>query len=141
VLKLIENADVDLEEAVRGYRALGDELSRCDAVAASARSRIAKAGTRLPAAARKQLDRLDREALRARASLGLAEPAQRRGRALRAAIVAVSVAVIGFAAVTLVGIVSGLGVLPTLAVVRDFEPLNPITVFLNSFGCCSGHLL
>jgi hypothetical protein len=140
VLKLVENADVDLGEAARGYGSLGAELARCDALAASARSRIAKARSRLPTADRKQLDRLDREALRARASLGLDESPRRRGRWLRAAIVAVSVGVIGLAAVTLVGVVSGLGALPTLAAMRDFELPNPIMMFLHSFGCCSGHL-
>jgi hypothetical protein len=55
--------------------------------------------------------------------------------------VAVSVGVIGLAAVTLVGVVSGLGALPTLAAMRDFELPNPVIMFLHSFGCCSGPLV
>jgi hypothetical protein len=133
VLELIEDADDDLRSAARGYALLATELTRCDALAASARSRIAKARSRLPVADRKQLDRLDREALRARASVGPSESPRRRGRVLRAAIVAISFSVIGLAAATLVGVVSGLGGLPSLGVLHAFLPLNPFEIFWRSF--------
>jgi hypothetical protein len=138
VVKLVEGADADLQAAATVYTALAGELEQCDQVVASARQRIARAGKRLAAGDKAELQRLDGIARSARAKLIAVAGSLNtwRGRIVRWGIVAASVATFAVAGVVWVGVLSGLGALPALGSLGTVLPWNLVQAVLGSWHCC-----
>jgi hypothetical protein len=132
VLKVLEGADDDLRAAARTYRVLADEIAQCDAVAAAARARIARAHRRLSTADRHEVGLIDRAAQRARDLL----LSGARRRVVNGAIVAVSAAVIGVIGVSIVGVVSGLTATPVVGILKAFIPPNLVELWVSQWPNC-----